>query len=196
MKQSPQVVTLVLCAALCWGAYPARADADVVLDLTIEEMSTMATAVVYGRVLSVDAAWNDSHTRIFTDIELEVISYLGGQGPETVRIRQVGGRVGDTEIWVAGQPRFSVGEQVVVFLEPIESDESNRWVVLCMAAGLFRVQHDQLTGELVLQRNLHGVSRIPGPGRRNLIRQHVARPLLLRELAEQVTTARARGGVR
>jgi hypothetical protein len=194
MRKPPTIVVIVGLFLILLSLTSSPARADVVLDLTLDEMATMASLVVHGRVRSVDAAWDDSHQRIFTNVEIDVISYLGGSGPERVSVRQVGGRVGDTEIWVAGQPRFTVGEQIVAFLEPDGSDTPNRWVVLCMANGLFHVAHDELTGELVLERDLRGLTRTPGPGRMNLVRQHVARPLLLREISEAVARARRQGG--
>jgi hypothetical protein len=99
---------------------------------------------------------------------------------------------------VPGQPRFAVGEQVVVFLErvpEIDSGEELAHAVLCMAAGAYLVQHDRATGELVLGRDLRGLTRVRLDGRPPA-RPSVARPLLLRDLAAEVRRARGQGGGR
>lgn len=182
--------------AMALISVPSTSEADVVLDLTIAEMAEASTAVVHGTVTDVDTAWNDSNTRIFTNVTISVTSYLGGQGAETIQIRQVGGRVGDTEFVVTGQPRFSVGEEVVVFLEPDGSGRENSFVVMCMAAGKFRVSFDQLTGERVVGQDLRGLNAVPARGRRTVRTHSVARPFLFHELVETIAQGVAQRGAR
>lgn len=173
---------------------PSIGDADVVLDLTIAEMAETSTAVVHGSVTRIDTAWNDSHTRIFTDVTVSVSTYLVGQGADTIHVRQVGGRIGDTELLVTGQPRFDVGEEVVLFLEPDGSGQEDSFVVVCMSAGKFNVSFDHLTGERVVGQDLRGLNVVPARGRRTVRTHTVARPFLFRELIETVTRAVAEGG--
>ena len=114
-------------------------------------------------------------------------------------VRQVGGRVGDTELWVEGQPRFFVGEQVVVFLSPDGAGTPDTWNVVAMAAGKFTVTTDGVTGELVLSRDLQALNRIriDTDGVRPAPRSNrVARPLLLRELVQEVQQTIRQGGPR
>jgi hypothetical protein len=176
------------------GSWPSNAVAGVVEDLTIPEMAARATIVVHGTVGQVDMAWDESHTRIFTTVDIDVISYFSGQGPRTVRIRQVGGRVGDTELRVIGQPTFRTGEEVVVFLEPDGSRVPGSWVVLCMAAGKFSVTIDETTGELVLSRDLGEISSITVRADRGRPIRRSVRPLLLRDLEGEVRRTVRSGG--
>jgi hypothetical protein len=169
--------------------------ADLVLDLSVDEMARAATAVVHGTVTRVGAAWDDSHTRIYTDVEIDVAAYLAGRGPDRVRIRQVGGRVGETELRVAGQPSFAVGEEVVVFLEPDGSEAPDRWVVTCMAAGKFTVTFDRLTGERIVGRDVRGLVSVERrAGAAAATNARVARPFTFGEL--EATVRRATGGGR
>lgn len=197
MKVFPRIAPLLaLLAALL--AAPLGATANVVEDLTVAEMSVRSDLVVHGRVRSVEAAWDEGRTRILTTVRLEVLATLAGEAPAEVVVRQAGGRVGDTELVVAGQPTFVVGQQVVVFLErnpDLDQAGEPAYVVLCMAAGLFRVTHDRATGEVVLGRDLAGLGRVrvgPSPA----VRDRVARPLLLRDLVAEVRRARGEGGGR
>jgi hypothetical protein len=177
--------------ALVLQAGPSHA--GVVLDLSVDEMARAASVVVHGTVARVDAVWDDSHRRIFTEVEIDVTAYLAGQGPDVVRIRQVGGRVGDQELRVPGQPSFAPGEEVVVFLEPDGTGAPNQWVVVCMAAGKFTVTYDRMTGERIVGRDETGLMRLRtgdlGPP---AARARVARPYSFMELAD--TVRRAVGG--
>jgi hypothetical protein len=179
------LILACLAAALFW---PVPTEASVIEDLTIAELTARATAVVHGRVVSVESSWDETHRRIYTTVTIRAISYLAGQGPEIVTIRQVGGRVDDTELRVEGQPRFTVDERVVVFLEPVE-ESPELWIVVSMAAGKFNVTTDRVTGELVLSRELSGLTPVRlGPAGTGLVRRsnRVARPLLLREMIQEV----------
>ena len=175
---------------------PVRAWSDTVIDLSMEEMAAAATAVVFARVERVEAAWDAAREHIYTEVELRVISYLAGNGPDRLHLRILGGAVGDQELYVSGQPRFTEGERVVAFLERVEDDEGEHLVVSCLAAGLYHVTTDRVTGEQVLRRDLSGLIRVPGPGRRALLRRRVARPLTLGEVIERVRSVRGAGGVR
>lgn len=179
--------------ALVLQAGPSRA--DLVIDLSVDEMARASSVVVHGTVTRVDAAWDDSRTRIFTEVDIDVSSYLSGQGPDQVRIRQVGGRVGDVELRVTGQPSFAVGEEVVVFLEPDGSGSPDRWVVVCMAAGKFTVTYDRTTGERVVRRDVRGLTLVGNTEiGRPAARPRTARPFTFGELAD--TVRRAVGGGR
>jgi hypothetical protein len=182
-------------AAIAVACVPGVAQGDTVVDLSLEEMAAHADAVVLGTVGRVEAAWDATETRIYTTVEVQVASYIAGSGPRLVTIRQVGGRVGDVELYVSGQPRFAPGERVVAFLERDEASDGS-FVVMCMAAGLYRVAVDDVSGEQVLTRNVEGLARVPGPGRTTLIRARSIRPLTLGELLERTRAAVAAGGAR
>lgn len=193
MKQNRFVRLLIPLIFLAW---PAAAGASFVEDLSIAELTARSSAVVHGRVIRVESAWDETHTRIYTTVQLEVISYLAGDGPRVVTIRQVGGRVGSTELRVEGQPTFDPDERVVVFLEP-DAERQDRWIVVSMAAGKFTVTTNTVTGELVLSRDLSGLDlvRLTPEGMRPVRRaRRAARPLLLRELVEEVRRAARQGG--
>jgi len=195
--RTPGVIThVVACLSVALFSVASPARADVVLDLSIEEMTEVAHAVVHGTVTSVESAWDDSHTRIFTNVTISVSSYLSGSGPSTVSIRQAGGVVGSSELFIAGQPRFTVGEEVVVFLEPDGTGQPNRYVVVCMAAGKYTVSFDTITGERVVGQDLRGLNRVPARGRRAVRTRHTAMPFRFSELVDIVTRAALAGGAR
>lgn len=189
MRRSDTLNILFLLAFIAMFFQPAKARANTVIDLSIAEMSQQASIIVQGTVANVSTHWNDDQTRIFTEIDIDVTSYIAGQGPQTVHIRQVGGRVDDTELVVAGQPTFNTGENVLVFLEPDGSGQENYWVCVCMSAGKFTLSFDSSTGELVVSQNTRNLNRFSRQGQIVMRSQNVARPFLFRDLLSEINAA-------
>lgn len=104
--------------ALCLVLTAAPATADYGPRLGIDELSAFSTAVIRGRVYSVDAAWDTAAGNIYTYVRVNVGEVLKGRGvPGQIILKQLGGVVGDIGQYVGGQAAFRPGEQVVVFLE-------------------------------------------------------------------------------
>jgi hypothetical protein len=93
--------------------------------------------VVRGTVTRVDSHWTGDHRRIITDVTLNVTETLKGSAGQTVLIEQPGGVVGNIGQRVDGTAPFSVGEEVVVFLEKRPAE---RYLVTGMAQGKYRIE--------------------------------------------------------
>jgi hypothetical protein len=107
----------IIVAALA-GIAPA-ADAHAPENIPLNDLARSAGVIVEGHVRSVQSAWNDAHTQIYTTVTLQVASYYkGGDGGSQLAIRMLGGTVGDVTLAVLEQPRFTPEEDVVVFLSP------------------------------------------------------------------------------
>ena len=107
------LVVLVLAATFVAGT----ALADFGPLLTIEDLTDSTSVVVKGRVQSVDSGWDLPAETIYTYVALEVDEVLRGQVPhDQIVIKQLGGVVGDVGLSVSGQPGFTPGEEVLVFL--------------------------------------------------------------------------------
>lgn len=108
------IAFLPICAFTCLPA--ARATLMQILDLPA--LVAAADRIVVADVHSVQAAWDRSHTSIYTTVKVSVRE--GWKGPsrpdESLTLRQIGGTVGDIEMTVHGMPRFSVGERALLFL--------------------------------------------------------------------------------
>src|SRR5438105_2388677 len=112
------VRSFALAAGVLVAAAPLVASATVIVPRTIEEMAQDSAYVVRGRVLSTSAAWDEKHERIFTNTEIEVLDQIHGasDSPRRITVRTLGGEVGKIGMKVAGTERFTVNEEVVVFL--------------------------------------------------------------------------------
>jgi hypothetical protein len=130
-------VTFGLASLLALSA--GSAVATVMMPMSLEEMSVEAKLVVTGKVLSAQSAWDESHRRIFTYTEIQVVEKIAGDAePRTLVIRTMGGEVGDIGMNVSGTPRFATNEEVLVFLrqDPVEAQS---YQVIGMSQGKFKV---------------------------------------------------------
>ena len=88
----------------------------VVERLSVEDLARGADAIVVARVVATSAAWNEGRTKIYTFTTLEVSDALKGGPAGRVVVKELGGAVGDIAMEASGAPRFSAGEEVLVFL--------------------------------------------------------------------------------
>jgi hypothetical protein len=138
---------LVRSFALAAGALaftaPLVASATVIMPRTIEEMAQDSACVVRGRVLSSEAAWDDKHERIFTNTEIEVLDQIHGpqDAPRRIIVRTLGGEVGKIGMKVAGTERFTLNEEVVLFLrrDPVVASS---FQVIGMSQGKYHIERE------------------------------------------------------
>jgi hypothetical protein len=107
---------LVLAAALVF-TIPARATVMVPLDT--EALTTRSDRVVLGIVEAQESRWSNDHSVIFTEAKVRVTkSYKGATQPgDIIIVRREGGSAGGIGMRVFGAANFTVGEELVLFLE-------------------------------------------------------------------------------
>jgi hypothetical protein len=95
----------------------AFAQASTVRALSVGELIDGASTVARVKVTATSARWTPDGARIVTDVTLAVLE--GWKGPRQPQLLVVvpGGVVGRIGQRVEGAPRFSVGQELVVFLE-------------------------------------------------------------------------------
>ncbi|MFZ0410747.1 MAG: hypothetical protein WAL51_04475 [Candidatus Acidiferrales bacterium] len=128
--------------------------------MTIESMTRKASVVVRGRCVANTAAWDRGEIWTVTtfaveetwkgasagaarDVDEAENAAVSGSQAE-IRVRLLGGRVGNLTSTVAAVPRFRAGEDVVLFLEPAAH---GNFSVTSWAQGTFRLRRDARTGE-------------------------------------------------
>jgi hypothetical protein len=107
---------LAVAAVILVGA---AAEATVLVPLDTRALAERADRVVLGTVESTTPRWTSDHQAIYTDVTIRVEkTYKGTLKPgDTVVVRREGGVVDGIGMRVYGAPHFTVGEEVVVFLE-------------------------------------------------------------------------------
>lgn len=93
------------------------ASASVTVPLTTLELADASVAIVRGRVVAVDSAWDGAGGgAIYTYVVVRVRETLKGDVPKRITLKQLGGTVGNMTLAVDGQAEFTRGEEVVLFL--------------------------------------------------------------------------------
>jgi hypothetical protein len=191
-----RLVPFLLMTAISVAASNARA--TVVLDQPLVEHSKHASAVVRGTVEQQQAAWDESHKHIQTITKIRVVETLSGKAPASgvVTIRQPGGVVGNIGQHVDGTARFTVGEEVVVFLEPHRAVATD-FSLVGLTASKFTVS--RAGSRVMLTRDLAGLTLMKRDAA-GKVSQPVANPqtsvsldelrTVLRDAAKATTPAR------
>lgn len=80
-------------------------------------LSASSPLVVTGRVAAIESRWDPSANAIYTYVTVTVTERLKGTLTEPqVVVKQMGGQVGDIGLRIDDQARYTVGEDVLVFL--------------------------------------------------------------------------------
>lgn len=125
---------LALAVAICVGF---AAHATVLVPLDTRALTERAERIVLGTVESQVSRWSTDHQAIYTDVTIRVSrAYKGAVKPgERVVVRREGGVVDGLGMRVYGAPSFTVGEEVVVFMET----RGNAMWTVGMTQGKLRV---------------------------------------------------------
>ena len=185
----------VLCAA---ALAPTRARATVVVPLDLSGLTDGAEQVALVRVESQVARFTYDHGFIYTEATVRVVESLKGdlRIGDTVLVRREGGEAEGVGMNVVGAPRFTVGEEAVVFLEHRSTEAY--WTV-GMAQGRLRVA--TLDGKRVIVRDHGGlayVSQSPQPAEPRVQLLDEVRARILERVTTQPrkSTSHAPSGVR
>jgi hypothetical protein len=109
--------------------------------LSLDQLAAAADAVARVRCTSVEARWE--YNEIWTVTSLEVIETMKGALPIRIMVRLPGGRVGHLTASVDGTPRFTAGDEAVVFLE---RSRAGGFSVAAWVEGTFRISRDPRSG--------------------------------------------------
>ena len=108
------LIALTLSLAALGAVMPATA--STVPYRTDGDLVALASRVIHGRVLSVRTEAGDSN-RIYTVARIAVLEDLTGVDESIVEVRELGGRIGIDEMFIAGTPGYFAGQEVLLLLE-------------------------------------------------------------------------------
>jgi hypothetical protein len=94
------------------------------------------------RCLANSTGWDAGE--IWTLTNFEITETWRGSASGRIRVRLLGGKVGNLTSSVSSVPRFRPGEEVVLFLEPTKRGD---YSVVGWQEGTFRIRRDAHTGE-------------------------------------------------
>lgn len=104
--------------ATCAVAALPVATASLMRAMDLAELTASADQIVVGDVVSTECEWDGGHRNIYSTIEISVQESWKGSPPNNgrIKIRQLGGTVGEIEMTVHGMARFTRGERALLFL--------------------------------------------------------------------------------
>lgn len=160
-----RLVHVLSFAAFAGLALPS-ATASLLRAMDLAELTTGADQIVVGDVLSSESAWDAEHRSIYSTIEIGVQESWKGSPPANgrIKIRQLGGTVGQIEMSVPGMPRFTPGERALVFLRRthvVGMSQGKRSVRWDSASKCWMADAPDRTGALKVV--LRGDARTPEP---------------------------------
>lgn len=119
------------------------ASATVLVPADLDELAREATAIVHGRVVSVQGVWTAGRRSIETVVTLEVSTALKGQPGREVSLRVPGGELGRYRSVMVGAPVFREGQEVIVFIAGAAPALPH---LLGLGQGVYRVRRDLRSG--------------------------------------------------
>lgn len=140
---------LSLFLAACVGLSLAlQLAATTVIQPSFDQLVGSADYVVRATVAKVESTWRDDASRpgqryISTDVTLDVLETIKGQPPQPLVLRVVGGRIGETELFVDGAPKFVEGQENILF---VRDNGRSFFPLVGLMHGYFPVYRDAATG--------------------------------------------------
>lgn len=147
-------------AAVLWAS---PSDASIVQALELDELVEKADRIFMGRVVySESFEYPNGYIGTWHRIVVERDIRGTLEGEQEVIIETLGGNIGDVGMEVAGEPRFTMGERVLVFASGKGSYQAVRAVG--MGQGVMRVRNDAgidrirqtRAGMVLMRRNAKG----------------------------------------
>jgi hypothetical protein len=154
--------------------------------MSVAEMSRASSAIVRARCVTNTVGWEAGEIWTFTAFEVE--ETWRGETPSRITVRLLGGRLGSVTSSVSGVPRFRMGEEVVLFLEPAPN---GNFSIVSWEQGTFRIRHEIRTNEEVITQDTASFATFD-PATRQFETNGI-RNQPVRELRAQVEAAFARG---
>lgn len=108
--------------------------------LSLEQLARQADLVVKGRIQDVQTQTSQDRSTITTLVVVSVEQQWKGPHLSTVVVRQPGGSTGEITQRVVGEPEFSPGEHVILFLKRADG----HYAIVGAKQGKFAVKIDPL----------------------------------------------------
>lgn len=176
-----------LIAVLLFVAWTAQA--TMVRPMSVEELTSEASAVVEGQAVETWSSWNAVHSRIYTFTRVRVSKTLKGAQADTVVVKQLGGSADGYTQHVSGVRAMQTGEDALLFLRPSEARDGTM-VVVGLMQGHFRYSRDTKTGSTIVNNGVLGAEEMQSNSRK--VQPYRGSALTLEHLEARVKKAASR----
>ena len=165
------------------------AQATMVKPMSVEELTSEASAVVEGQAIESWSSWNAVHSRIYTFTRVRVSKTLKGAQADTVVVKQLGGSADGYTQHVSGVRAMETGEDALLFLRPSEARDGTM-VVVGLMQGHFRFDRDAKTGTTIVNNGVLGAEEMQSNSRQ--VRAYRGSALTLNQLEARVKRVASR----
>ena len=167
---------VLLCAGLV--------SATTVKPMSIEDLTSAASAIVEGQATESWSAWNAQHTLIYTFTRVRVSKTLKGKAQETILLKQLGGNAAGYTQKVAGVHPMVQGDESVLFLRSSAAHDGTM-VIVGLMQGNFRIEHEAKSGSIIVNNGVSDVHQSSSTA----ITEYRGAKLTLRQLEARVRKA-------
>jgi hypothetical protein len=122
--------------------FAAATSATTLQRMSVEQMTQIAKTIARVRCISNATIWDSGE--IWTMTIFDVQQTWRGTLPAQIKVRLLGGRLGGITSTVSGVPRFSPGEEAVLFLERTQQGDLS---VVSWEQGVFRIRRNNRGGD-------------------------------------------------
>lgn len=175
---------LSLLITLTFGC--ALAFATTVKPMSIDDLTSAASAIVEGQATDSWSAWNPQHTLIYTFTRVRVAKTLKGTADSTILVKQLGGSAGGYTQKVAGVHPMRMGDTSVLFLRPSEARDGTM-VIVGLMQGNFHIEKETHSGAAVVNNGAGDVHQSSATS----VTEYRGAKLTLRQLESRVRKAAA-----
>lgn len=193
MGRARRGIGLAGAAALALAAVallPPSSSATRLQHLDTRALTRGSHQIVIGRVESVRPRWNDTRTKIFTDVAVRVSESIKGDAEDRITLTQLGGEIDSLKVSVPGGPLFVAGEEALLF---IWRDDRGGAQVTGLGQGKFDITIDRATGRRVTQRRIPGLEIGEVRLLKSVPRNAPARGVALDDLVAEIRRAMVEG---
>jgi hypothetical protein len=113
--------------------------------MSVADLARAAHTVVRARCITNSTRWEAGEIWTFTTFEVE--ETWKGSAPAQITVRMLGGSAGNLTSTVSGVPRFSPGEELILFLERTPAQDFS---IVSWMQGTFRIAHNRASGEEIV----------------------------------------------
>ncbi len=140
---SRRFTACTLCSVLVLSWVPG-ATATTLVRMDLDALAHSAEFIVRARCRALQSRWESGALWTFADFD--VLESFKGVPEKRLRVRLPGGRAGNIQMRVDGVPQFSIGEEIVLFVERTSAGDLG---VTSWAQGTFRIIREA-SGEIRL----------------------------------------------
>lgn len=110
----------------------------------LQKLTVSSDLIIVGKVVKQNSQWNETKTRIFTEVSVNTDEYLKGKSEDKqIVITKPGGEVGDVGELYSHVPEFVKDEEVLLFLK---RDKENKLVVNKGTQGKYTIRSNNDSG--------------------------------------------------